>query len=281
MRHWLGALPLLIFACKGPLAKIEAVRDGLADDDVHSLKDATAQFPVCTEPFVVLPEKGCFQEIATAFGSKSGFNMKPVDQAAAATVALVLVREKRGDWFSGADVWIDSIKNGQGPGPDALRLAAARQMATAAADVGKRAEDDATALGIMRAIGEAIPGACATYAAIGHGVDEKSLPVEMTPDHSACVQKDLARKEGPGGSYGHGSFRAAEAAVALWKDEAQALHDGLRLMDGKPRATVENALKKIDEASAKISLKKVARDDAFIGGMQDVHGDAGVPWRKP
>jgi hypothetical protein len=267
----------MLLACKGPLAKIEAVRDGLANDDTDAVKNTTSSFPVCKEPFTVLPEKGCFTEIANAFGSKSGFNMKPPDQAATATVALVLVREKRGDWFSGADTWMQSIRAGKGPGPDALRLATARQMAAAAPEAARKADDETAALAILKAIGEAVPGACATYTAIGNGVDEKSLPIEMMPDHSACVQKDLARKDGPGGTYGRGTWRAAEGAVALWKDEARALREGLAVTGGKPRATLEASLKKIDDATPKIELKKVPRDDQWIRGIEETHGDAGVP----
>jgi hypothetical protein len=218
------------------------------------------------------------QNIANTFGSKNGFNTKPPDQAAAATVALVLVREKRGDWFAGADTWMQAIRAGKGPGPDALRLATARQMAAGAPEVGTKADDEKAALGIMKVVGEAVPGACATYTALGNGIDPASLPIEMMPDHSPCVQKDLARKDGPGGTYGRGVFRAAEAAVALWKDEARALRDGLALMSGKAHATLEANLDTIDLATAKIELKKVPRDDEWLGGMQVVHGDAGVPF---
>jgi len=122
-----------------------------------------------------------------------------------------------------------------------------------------------------------VPGACATYGAVAGGVEAAQMPPEMTPDHSACVQKDLTRKDGPGGTYGRGTWRAAEGAVALWKDEARALRDGLAVMDGKPRATVEAKLKTIDEATAKIELKKVPREDGWIQDMAEMHGDAGVP----
>jgi hypothetical protein len=276
-RLGLAVLPLIL-ACGGPLAKIEAVRDGLADDDLVAVRSATSSYPVCKEPFTVLPEKGCFQDIANAFGSKNGFNTAPPDQAAAATVALVLVREKRGDWFAGADTWLQAMRGGKGPGPDALRLATARQMAAAVPDVRKKADDENTALGLMKAVGEAVPGSCATYTAVGSGLDPASLPIEMMPDHSPCVQKDLARKDGPGGTYGRGVFRAAEGAVALWKDEARALREGLALMNGKPRATVEANLKKIEDATPEIALKKVPRGDEWLGSMQDTHGDAGVPF---
>ncbi len=260
------------------MAKIEAVRDGLASDEVSQVKSATDGFPVCQEPFTVLPEKGCFGEIAAAFGSKSGFNGKAPDQASAATVALVVVRERRGDWFSNADAWLGAMRTGKGAGIDALRLAVARQMAAAAPDVGKAVNEEKDTLPLMLAIGNAVPGACATYTALASGIEDKALPVEMMPDHSACVQKDLARKDGPGGTYGRGLFRAAEGALALWKETAAALREGLAAMGGRPRQTVEAKLGAIDEATKKVTLKKVARDDAgLIKEMADLHGDAGVP----
>jgi hypothetical protein len=130
---------------------------------------------------------------------------------------------------------------------------------------------------LLKAIGAAIPGACATYGAVGNGVDMASMPLEMMPDHSACVQKDLGRKDGPGGTYGRGAWRAAEGAVALWKDTARALKDGIGVMSGKPRATVEAKLNTIDETTAKIELKKVPREDAWIQDMSQLHADAGAP----
>ena len=259
------------------MAKIEAVRDGLASDEVGNVKSATDGFPICTEPFTVLPEKGCFQDIAAAFGSKTGFNAKTPDQASAATVALVVVRERRGDWFSGADTWLGAMRTGKGAGIDALRLAVARQMAAVAPDVGKAVNEEKDTLPLMKAIGDTIPGACATYTALASGIDEKTLPVEMMPDHSACVQKDLTRKDGPGGTYGRGLFRAAEGAVALWKETAAALHEGLAAMGGMPRATVEAKLKTIDDATAKLALKKVLREEGWTKESADLHADAGVP----
>ncbi len=277
-RAFLVPVFALLCACKGPMAKIEAVRDGLADENIQSVKSASDGFPVCQEPFTVLPEKGCFQGIATAFGSKVGFNAKTPDQASAATVALVTVRERRADWFSNADVWLGAIRSGKGAGIDALRLAVAREMAASAADVGTLVDDEKVAMPVLMGIGTAIPGACATYTALAAGIDPKALPPEMMPDHSACVQKDLSRKDGPGGTYGRGVFRAAEGAAALWRETAGALREGLALMGGKPRQTVEAKLLIIDDATTKLVLKKVPReDDAVIKEMTDLHGDAGVP----
>ncbi|MDB5212786.1 MAG: hypothetical protein JWO86_713, partial [Myxococcaceae bacterium] len=117
--------------CKGPMAKIDGVRESLEKDDAASIASAVDGYPVCSDapPVALLPtqpsprDTGCFAEIATALGSKRGFNPKPPDQAAATTVAIVLLRDGRGDWVAHSEDWLGSMKVGKGSGPDALRLA--------------------------------------------------------------------------------------------------------------------------------------------------------------
>ena len=267
---------LVALGCKGPMAKIERLRDGLADDDASDIREAGEALPTCKVPFTDPPEKGCFREIATAFGSKSGFNLKQIDQAAAATIALVVTRDDHGDWAPAPDTWLASVRTGKGPGGDALRLAIARQMAAGATDVAKNMVDEKDAIKLLKVVGGAVPGACATYAALGNGMKAEDLPVAAMPDHSPCVQKDLERKDGPGGTYGRGTWRAAEGALALWKEEARALREGAATMSGKPKATLEAKLAAIDAASAKAGLKKVPREEGWIQEMAEIHGDAGV-----
>lgn len=276
----IGLFAAAVAACKGPNAKIEALRDGLAADDATALDGASAGFPACKEPFTAPADKGCLTDLAHAFGSKSDFNGKSPDQASAASVALVVARDKRGDWLAsvtGADVWLGAMRTGKGPGADSLRLAVARQMAAGAPDVGNAIDDEKDTPPLLKAVAAAVPGACATYQMLGAGADDKTMAIPDMPDHSACVQKDLARKDGPGGTYGRGKLRAAEGAVALWKDAARAVREGLAQMSGAPRATVEAKLGAIDAATAKIALKKVPREDGWIKDMTDLHGDAGVP----
>ena len=261
---------VVLVGCKGPMAKIEAARDALAADDMDAMRDATQGFPLCTEKDVGT-DKACLVAIANAFGSKNGYNPKPPDQAAAATAALLLVREQRGEWLDGADAWMGAIAGARGAGADALRLATARQMAAAAPVVGKKIDDDTEARTFARTIGPSIPGACPTYAA----QDDAKLPVELRPDFSACVQKDLGRKDGPGGTYGRGAWRAAEGALALWRDELAALKQGAPLMTGKARATLDAKIAVIEAATAKAALKRVPPADT-TEGMREAHADAGV-----
>ncbi len=248
---WLGT------GCKGP-TPIEQLRDALADDSLERVNELTKTVPACVPPVRAPPPQGCLPESATALGSKTGFSVSPPDQASAAAVALLLVIAKRGDWVPLADSWIDAMKIGKGAGADALRLSVARGMAEVAATVGKPVLEDVDAVALLKAIATAIPGACATYAALGDGAAEEKLPPEMTPDHDPCVQKDLGRKEGPGGKYGVGLWRGAAGAVALWKEEIVALKTGMALMEGKPKETLAKKLAVIESATSKSTLKPSA-----------------------
>ena len=126
--------------------------------------------------------------------------------------------------------------------------------------------------------------ACAkdVAAAIGGTYDDKKPPVD-SPDHSACVQRVLSRKDGPGAAYGQGLFRGAAGALASWKETLAALHDGSSQMAGRTKEVLDKRLSAIDAATAKIALEKV---DAPAGNqwnqMQEEHasklgGDAGAP----
>ncbi len=272
------------------MAKIEALRDALVTDDASPIRDATAGYPTCGDepPAVIHPGKpgprdaGCLTEIANALGSKMGFAPTPPDHAAAATAALVVMRDGRGDWLAHPDTWLADVKNGKGTGHDALRLAIARKMADAAPVVGRKIDDDATANAVMKAVVGAIPGACATYWLLGSGADPSTIPLELTADHAACVQKDLARREGPGASYGSGHLRAAEGALALWRETERALRLGLPLAEPGPKAVLTKKLAVIEAATSKIETKKQAPTSAAIlGYMGDVHAEAGVMLFKP
>jgi hypothetical protein len=183
----LAAAALVAMGCRGGMGKIEKLRDALADDDSAALSDLGGGFPSCKR--APNTDEPCLGEIAKAFGSKNGYNAKPPDQAAAATAALVLARDKRGDWLGVADAWMPGIRVGKGPGADALRLATARRMAEASPAVGRKIDEEKDALAMLKAIGEAIPGACPTYAALGGGADPKVMRPEAQADHSPCVQR--------------------------------------------------------------------------------------------
>jgi len=268
----------------GPMAKIDRLRDALVSDDAAKIAAATVG-PTCAEqpPVVVAGERpgpydaGCLAQIANALGSKSGFSSENFDHASAAAAAEVLVREGRGDVLAHADRWLSDVKTSRGAGHDALRLAMARKMAEAAPLVGRPIEDDATAAATLKAIAAAIPGACPTYSLVGTGA--KGIAPEQDPEHSACVFRDLSRREGPGGRYGVGTFRALEGSLALWREAERALRLGVGVVtDAGAKATLEKKLGLIEQATQKIATKKVdspsAENAAFLGF---VHEDAGIP----
>lgn len=276
----------LVAGCKGSMAKIEAIREGLEKDDSAAIKSAIEGYPACADaPLVALlatqpspRDTGCFAEIATALGSKKGFSAAPPDQAATTTVAIVLLRDGRGDWIAHSDNWLSSLKVGKGSGPDALRLAVARKMADAGPLVGRKIDEDKDALAAMKAIAGAIPGACPTYWLLGSGTDPATIASEHSAEHSACVHKDLQRREGAGGSYGEGTFRALEGSLALWRETERALRLGLPNASPAAKSTLEGKLKIIEGATQAIAAKRLAGTIAapVVAMLGEVHADAGV-----
>lgn len=276
----------LITGCKGPMAKIDAVREALEKDDAAAIKSAVEGYPACTDapPVALLStqpsprDTGCFADIANALGSKKGFSSAPPDQAAATTVAIVLLRDGRGDWVAHSENWLSSLKVGKGSGPDALRLAVARRMAEAAPLVGRKIDEDKDAQAAMKAVAGAIPGACPTYWLLGSGTDPSALAAEHSAEHSACVHKDLQRREGAGASYGAGTFRALEGSLALWREAERALRLGLPSTGAGARATLEAKLKTIEAATQAIAPKKMASTVSapVVEMLGEVHADAGV-----
>jgi len=265
--------------CDSKMSKIVKVENA-AKGGADALAEATKDLPACN---AVDPAKGaeaeCLAGLANALGSKKGFSAQPADQASAAAVAVLVARDGLGYAIPRPDAWLDLLKNGKGPGVDALRMAVASGMAKEAAVVGQKTEDDAIARKMMRAVGQRIPGACPTYELLGSGQDNDKLPPELRAEHSTCVQKQLSFRDGPGGRYGSGVLRAAEGAMALWREAERALRLGLEhaSQDTKDRVTKDLAV--IEPATQKIGLK---RDTSTIAAdvmkrLGEAHAEAGVP----
>jgi hypothetical protein len=267
-------------ACKSqPMEKIAKVRDAIASEDAAAFTSATEDLARCNDAMPVRPEAGCLQDMATQLGSKSGFHFNPPDQASAATAAVVLLRDKHGEWLPPpADGWMNALRTGKGPGADALRLAVARAMSGASDAVARSIDDEAGALALLGAVSASVPGACSTYALLGSGVNGARLPPELAADHSACVQRDLARKDAPGVAYGNGAFRAAEGAVALWREALRALREGAGAMepDSAARRSLEAKLAPLEASAVKIALKKLPPPPDYSMYLTDAHRDAGA-----
>jgi hypothetical protein len=265
------------------MAKIDAVHDALVADDSAQIASATKGYPACTDPKATA---ACLTAIAEALGSKRGFVKDPPDHAGASTAAVVLLRDGRGDWLGNADTWLGTIKSGKGVGSDVLRLATARKMSEESPAIGKKLDDEAAARAAILAVVRSIPGACPTYWLVAtDAADPKTIPPELDPDHSACVQKDLVRREGPGGSYGSGTFRALEGALTLWRETERALRLGLAHAEPDPKAVLEKKLSAIEAATAKIDSKKLPPSEGseaqIMAYMRNAHAEAGVLLTKP
>lgn len=254
--------------------------ENAAKGGVDALAEATKDLPACKD---VDPAKGaeaeCLANLANAMGSKKGFSAQPADQASAAAVAVLVARDGLGYAIPRPDAWLDLLKNGKGAGVDALRMAIASGMAKEAPVVGQKTEDEAVARKMMRAVGQRIPGACPTYELLGSGKDNEKLAPELRAEHSTCVVKQLAFRDGPGARYGSGVFRATEGAMALWRETERALRLGLEhaSQDTKDRVTKDLAI--IEPATQKIGLK---RDTSTISAdvmkrLGEAHAEAGVP----
>lgn len=258
-------------ACKKtPMDRVELIRSEL-EGDAPKLE----AFPKCTD------RAACAKDVAAAIGG--AYDDKKPDQISAAAAAVVLARDAHGDDLASPDVWLAAMRKAKGAGADALRLAVALRMSEKADKHARMIADDAGARAFMSDVAAAIPGACATYESLGGGADPDKMPPADSPDHSACVQRDLSRKDGPGPAYGQGLFRGAAGALASWKETLAALHDGSSQMIGKTKEVLDKRVSAIDAATAKIALEKV---EAPAGNawnqMREEHasklgGDAGAP----
>ena len=270
-------------AKRDPMAKLDGLEQALVAGDDAALAKTLAEYPKCEMPPLeraldgLSPSKGCLPDIATALGSRKGYAPKPPDQSANAAAAIVLARDKRGDVLGESDVWLGMLRGGEGPGPSSLRIATATRMADVAPKVGREIDDEAAAAELAKAIASAIPGACPTYHHIGDTPASK-LPAALEPDHAACVQHDLSRRDGPGPGYGFGTFRAAEGAMSLWRATEAALRLGAKVSPPKVRAIVEQKLAIIEPRTLANKMKKVQsqRDIGIINFMGAAHADAGI-----
>jgi hypothetical protein len=209
------------------MGRIEGLRDDLASGDVAS---ATKDLPACAAASAV--PHPCLGELATAFGSKSGYSEEPPDQASAAALAVAIARDAKGSMAGHPDAWLKVIRVSKGAGPDALRVATALRVQSIARTWARAITTEDDARRFLKDV-SALPGACNTYVDLAAGKDDATLPLTEQADHSPCVQRDLGRKFGPGGTYGFGLWRAVAGALALVKETADALEEGTKIAQVK------------------------------------------------
>jgi len=263
---------------RSPMSKIEALRDAL---DVGSRERALSavEVPPCPEPDTEAGRTACLNATARAFGATDGFSADHPDQASAAAVAFLLVRDRSGAGIPRPDTWLEAVASSSGPGADALRLAVAAAMVEDAPFIGKPIETEPAARSMLGAVARAIPGACGTYSRLGRGADVASFTAPESPDHSPCVQHDLVRKDGPGPAYGDGLWRAVAGAAALWKDGARALLVGFATTAGPVRKGMRRKLDVIDAATHQLTVHVVTTSQS--GGYEDSKAHVSEGGRGP
>jgi hypothetical protein len=283
LRWVVPAVSLLsaLAACKQG-GEIASVRDAIASGDETKIDRALDHSPVC-DSGGRRADDGCLARVAGWLGSKTGFHVVPPDQSGAATAAVVVLRG-RGEQVPMPDVWISTIREGNGDGADTLRLATATRMAAELKGLARPLTSDDDARALMRGVARSVAGACETYALVAAGVDEGKMAPELTVDHAPCVQKDLDRATGPAehGLYGvaMGPWRGAEGALAVWKETARALREGMPHAEGGSQDALAAKITGIEEALGKVVTKKLTPPDP-ASSFGAIHADAGVPMVAP
>ena len=260
------------------MKNMENARDALAEKRAPSFEGA----PTCAPT-----GQGCAEKLARYFGSKDGFNGLKPDQASSGAVSVLLLRDHRGDFAlmgaaSKTDVWLTVMRNGKGAGVDMLRLAVFRRAEEVSPRLAKSWDNDAALAPFFADIASVVPGTCRTYGLMGAGKTSELLAATDDADHSACVQADLSRRDGPGPLYGEGAFRAAAGALAAYRDALHALRIGLPHMAPSVSKVIEGSLLKLEVESDKIVLKKVVRPGSDAAQhLANVHALAGAPMIPP
>lgn len=253
---------------------MEAIRDALATDRAVQ-RDALGSFAACSKA----SSDGCLEEISKAIGGGHFLAEKP-DNPSLSAMSIVLERDGHVGRVPSPESWLAVMKGGRGPASDTLRLAILRALAREAKVYDHPLTSELEARALMRVVGASVPGACATYVALGDGVDVKTMKAEESPDHSPCVHKDLSRREGPGPRYGEGIYRAAEAAATLLRETERAIRMGIELTEEPGRSFARDKLGIVEKATLALRLPKLesAADPSVAAYLSGVHSDAGIPY---
>ncbi|CAN5562390.1 hypothetical protein BH09MYX1_BH09MYX1_34140 [soil metagenome] len=267
MRRALFAVTMLLVACKDdPNAKLNAVRDEL----VTASPSFDAKLTAC-------PTDGsCLEGLAKDLGSK-GYSADTPDQASVGAVAILVARDGHAEWATNQNEWLAVMRKGKGSGADTLRLAVAMRLAKVLPTYA-HALTDGELPAFFKDVSRALPGSCKTYALLGDGTADAGLALEDQSGHSACVQRDLGREGGPGGTYGQGPWRAAAALLALARETAHALTEGAALMSGKYKDAAAERAKTATDAITKIALVTVSQPAGMWTDkdMLATHLDGGI-----
>jgi hypothetical protein len=271
----LASAATLALACsKDLMPKVHALQNEL----LHDAPATFADLPACTAD----DEPSCLNAMTAALGSQTGYNAKAPDQATCAAAAVFLLRDKRGELAGDSDVWLNTLRSGTGDGVDTLRLAVATRMAEVAPRLATTWEAGPKLTTLLTEVTSAVPGACRPYAMLARGMKETEMPMLDHWHTSACVHKDMTRRDGPGADYSPDALsRTSAGAIALYQDTVRALRFGLKNANEPTRKFVEKKLESVEQQAQLIKLKLPQQERNRIHDyLGAVHGEVGIELYK-
>lgn len=267
-----AAASLLAAACSR--ARIDKLLSALEQGEIERARGIVSDLPRCAEV-----DEGarlrCFTALTVAFGAKDGFVLDPSpSNASAAAAATLLFRDHAGYVLPSPKLWAAVIERSNVRGASILRLATARAMLDVKPLVTAPPTDDEAMRALLRAVAGSVPGACVTYRLLAEGKDPRTLAPELRPEHSPCVQGDLARPGAAGASFGAGLPRAVAGAQSAWRATLASLKAGASKFPDPKHAQLARDIAELEAAT----LVAPRADDAPKAALDFVHGhiDAGI-----
>jgi hypothetical protein len=259
---------------------------GCKKDSMRPLRDTEAAMlagtPLPTLPACTTPDETCANTLAHAFGG-AAFNAKAPDQASAGAMAIMLVRHQTAALGDDPEPWLRVLRAGKGPGSDALRLATSARLTAIMPGLAKSWPNSDALHGFVREVASAVPGACTTYVLISSGKSDAELPALLHWRTSACLHKDVTRRDGPGAGYApDGTRRTAAGARAILHETVRALRAGAEFARPEVRARLLQELVMLEQRVEEIKLDlPKAEADATREYLGKVHGDVGIElWKR-
>jgi hypothetical protein len=241
---------------------------------------ALPELPACSA--ASLP--GCRDALARALGAHAGFNAANPDQASAAAMAVLLVRDHRGELAEPeSDAWLLVLKSGRGVGPDALRLATLKQLETVVPELAREWRGDAELRTFLKGVAAVSPGTCQTYRLVGEGAPETSMPAQLNWRSSACVHHDLVKRDGLNAAYAPDpASRCSAGARAALFETVRALRAGTSQAAPAVKARMESKLASLEQLSEHVKLiLPDAERDSIQEYLGTVHSEVGIElWKR-
>lgn len=271
-----AAASLLAAACSRSKngSKIDDLRSALEQGDLERARSTVSDLPRCAEVDESARSR-CFTALTVAFGATDGFVTDPSpSNASAAAAATLLFRDHAGHVLPSPKVWTAVIERSNVTGAAILRLATARAMLDVKALVTAPPTDDDAMRALLRAVAGSVPGACVTYRLLAEGKDPRTLVPELRPEHSPCVQADLARPGAAGAGFGVGLPRAVAAAQSAWRATLASLKAGASKFADPKHPRLARDIAELESAT----LVAPRADDIPKAALEFVHGhiDAGI-----